>query len=89
MASTNFDLTNALYFITMPKATRLKKVPPKIMQRNTYLLFLDLRVTRRTSLALQGLDPSFESCAEGTCLADKIFQQLGIARGCSIVCVVK
>lgn len=63
--------------------------PKKIMQRNTYLLLLDLGFTRRTSLALQSLNSSLESCAEGTCLADKIFQQLSIARCRSIVRVVK
>jgi hypothetical protein len=90
MASTNFDLTNALYLITMPKPQGWKMMPPKkTMQRNTHLLLLDLRFTRRTSLALQSLNPSLESCAEGTCLADKIFQQLSIARCRSIVRVVK
>jgi hypothetical protein len=63
--------------------------PRKIMQRNAHLLLFDLPFTRRTSLALQSLDPSLESCAEGTCLADKIFQQLSIARCRSIVRVVK
>jgi hypothetical protein len=59
------------------------------MQRNTHLLLLDLRITRRTSLALQSLNPSLEGGAEGTCLADKIFQQLSVARCRSIVRVVK
>ena len=63
--------------------------PRKTTQPNTHLLLLDLRFTRRTSLALQGLNPSLESCAEGTCLADKIFQQLCIARCRSVVRVVK
>ena len=63
--------------------------PRKTTQRKTHLLLLDLRFTRRTSLALQSLNPSLKSCAEGTCLADKIFQQLIIARCRSIVRVVK
>jgi hypothetical protein len=63
--------------------------PKKTIQRYTYLLLLDLRFTRRTSLALQSLNSSLESCAEGTRLADKIFQQLGIARCRSVVRVVK
>jgi len=91
MASTNFDLTSAVYLITMPKATRSENdaTQKKTMQRNTHLLFLDLRFTRRTSLTLQSLDSSLESCAEGTCLADEILQQLSIASCCSIVRVVK
>ena len=59
------------------------------MQRNTDLLLLDLRFTRRTTLALQGLNPSLESCAESTCLIDEFFQPLGVSSCRSIVCVVK
>jgi hypothetical protein len=63
--------------------------PRKIMQHNTDLLLLDLRLTRRTTLALQGLNPSLESCAESTCLVDELFQPLSVARCRSIVRVVK
>ena len=63
--------------------------PKKTVQRNTHLLLFYLGFTRRTSLAFQSLNPSFESCAEGTCLADKLFQQLGIARSRGVIRVVK
>ncbi len=59
------------------------------MQRDTDLLLLDLHFTRRTALTLKSLDPSLESCAEGTCLADKFFQSLSIALRRGIVCIVK
>jgi hypothetical protein len=59
------------------------------MQRNTDLLLLDLRVTRRATLALQSLNPSLESRAQSTCLVNEFFQPLSIARCRSIVCAVK
>jgi hypothetical protein len=59
------------------------------MRHNTDLLLLDLRFSPRTTLTLQSLNSSLESRAEGTCLIDKFFQLLSIARRRSIVCVVK
>jgi hypothetical protein len=59
------------------------------MHNNTDLLLLDLRFTRRTTLALQGLNPSLESRAESTCLVDEFFQPLSVALCRGIICVVK
>ena len=59
------------------------------MRRNTNLLFLDLRVSRGSTLALQRLNPSLERCAHGTCLVDEFFQPFVVPRSCSIVRVVK
>jgi hypothetical protein len=74
----------------MPSHEGWKMMPPRtLMQRNTDLLLLDLRFSRRTTLALQSLNSSLQSCAESTCLADKFFQPLSIARCRSVVCVVK
>ncbi len=75
----------------MPKPQRLENDAKQknSLQRDTDLLLLDLRFARRTALALESLNPSLESCAESTCLADKIFQQLSIALCRCIVCVVK
>lgn len=62
--------------------------PIKVMQHNTNLLLLDLRFTRRTTLALQRLNPSLESRTESTCLVDEFFQPLSVALCRSIICVV-
>jgi hypothetical protein len=63
--------------------------PGKKMRHGTDLLFLDLRLPPRSTLALQRLNPSLESCAQGTCLANEFFQPLVVSRCCGIVCVVK
>ena len=93
MASTNFDLTNAVCWLpdrtTEVRKTGATQRKKKRRQRGTDLLLFDLGFPRRTTLTLQRLNPSLEGRAQGTCLVDEFFQPLAIASSCSIVCVVQ
>jgi len=73
----------------IPRRLEYDATQKKMRRRSTDLLLLDLRFPRGSSLALQTLNPSLESCAQGTCVIDEFFQPLCIARCCCIVCVVK
>ena len=89
MASTNFDLTNAV-LITGTEPRRLENdATQENVRRSTNLLFPDLRFPCRSTLALQRLNPSLERCAHGTCLADEFFQPFVVPRCCCIVRVVE
>ena len=65
MASTNFDLTNAVCWLP-DRTTEVRKTGAaqrKKNQRGTDLLLFDLGFPRRTTLTLQRLNPSLEGRA--------------------------